>query len=1088
MSKFVGVIIGGLEIAVGIVSEILLPGNPLGIYLIASGVGMVLSGIGTLLSQGPLTGTATLSRNPIAPWNVVYGRQKVGGILVHISEHDDSNKYLDLVVVLACHACKSVDALLFDGQRVRLDSNGCSFEPTQQTVSFASVTRVNDVVTAVVASAITDLQTGDSLIMQNVSDHTFNGRYAVTVISPTSFSYICGGTATTVSGSGQAVTVWPNYKAKIHMEVLLGDHTATFPGMLNGTPYDGDPGNLVTYPNNPWTAQHKLLGKTSVFLRLHYNDEIFANGLPTIAFRVSGKNDIYDPRASAISNILQRPTTLLNGWGNNAHVGAYELGVDQGYNFGLNNDVTDGYQNPDNAVDASLSTNASAVILHNHIYAGCVWQFASLAASPVPGTLYLNILSSVDPFTFTGRSAGIWYTLDNGTTWTQVYNSPDHPKGWDSIPLSPTTDTSLLQVMAFTDAHDDMAHYVYDIQLSTGPGTSNADGTGYSENSALCIADYLAHPVWGFKAVYGTEIPLDKLISAANICDEAVPTAAGGTVPRYDCNGGFPLTVKRGEVLQNLLTSCGGRLTYTQGQFVIWPAAWLGGSLLSPPPFPFPPPAGQSVAWSTATSHSTVDILQSSGPAYFVAGRGGSGLTYGALGLMNGGPISANTVAQGWSGFAMPPEIPVGATITGVYPVVSLSPSSIIGGFTRIGGSGWIYVPSVPGNYIGPNVGTLAGQSVTAAITNSSPNKPVPPHNDIELSLGIDWIGFAVYYEGEPLPTAPVIIKPFGDTAPTLAMAAGPFRWREKVSIRDLYNGVKGTYISPANNWQSSDIPPYAQDIDHGYMSGSPMYPFGDANLAADGGDRRWLDIQLPFTIQVATAQRLCKIELMRRRQQGTGTFSYNMAMYKTAALDVVSMTLPLLRWTNKLLEIAAHRFTMNKMQIDGNDVTLLGTEIDVQETDPSVYDWSSTEELTAQGFQQPTIPGSINGGGSTLVNNSNYANTPAISLSQPDATHIALDAVSTSFTSRTVNYNARSISIADPGGTPTWYYVTIQDADYLGDQSPQLAVFAELTTAKVGIAGYTYMGAIQVTHTAGASATPLPGGWPAPTSYVNVP
>jgi hypothetical protein len=402
MSKWTGVILGGLEIVAGV----LLIATPAGGYLIAAGVGTVLAGIGTLLSQGPLTGTSTLSRNPVAPWNVVYGRQKVGGILVHISEFDDSNKYLDLVSVLACHASAGNVVLLFDGQRVRLDGNGCSFEPTQQTISFISVTRSNGVVTAVLSSPITDLQTDDTLQIQNVSDHTFNGKYPVTVVDSVTFTYICGGSATTVSGSGQALTLWPNYKAKIHMEVLLGDHTATFPGMLTGTPYDGDPGNLVTYPNNPWTADHKLLGRTSVFLRLHYNDEIFANGLPIINFRMSGKKDIYDPRTSPVSY-------------------------------------------------------------------------------------------------------------------------------------------------------------------------------GYSENPALLIADYLAHPVFGFRAAYGTEIPIDKLITAANICDEQVPLAAGGTVPRYDCNGGFPLTVKRGEVLQNLLTSCGGRLTYSQGQFAIWPAAWQGTAAAS---------------------------------------------------------------------------------------------------------------------------------------------------------------------------------------------------------------------------------------------------------------------------------------------------------------------------------------------------------------------------------------------------------------------------------------------------------------------------------------------------------------------------
>jgi hypothetical protein len=215
MSKFVGVVIGALEIVAGV---LLLPVSAgLSSFLIASGVGMVLTGIGTLLQAGPLSGTSTLSRNPIAPWNVVYGRQKVGGTLVHISEFDEDNKYLDLVIVLACHPSEGNIVLLFDGQRVRLDGNGCSFEPTQQTISLVSVTRANGTVTAVLTSSITDLQTGDSLIIQNVSDATYNGRYAVTVVNSTTFTYICGGTAGTVSSSGQAVTVWPNYKAKVHM-------------------------------------------------------------------------------------------------------------------------------------------------------------------------------------------------------------------------------------------------------------------------------------------------------------------------------------------------------------------------------------------------------------------------------------------------------------------------------------------------------------------------------------------------------------------------------------------------------------------------------------------------------------------------------------------------------------------------------------------------------------------------------------------------------------------------------------------------------------------------------------------------------
>jgi len=138
---------------------------------------------------------------------------------------------------------------------------------------------------------------------------------------------------------------------------------------------------------------------------------------------------------------------------------------------------------------------------------------------------------------------------------------------------------------------------------------------------------------------------------------------------------------------------------------------------------------------------------------------------------------------------------------------------------------------------------------------------------------------------------------------------------------------------------------------------GSPLYPEGDANMAADGGDRRWLDIQLPFTISTSAAQRIAKIELMRRRQQGTGTFMFNMALYQATALDVVKMSLPLLGWTDKLLEIGSHRFKLDKFRPDGGEATLLGTEIDVQETDPSVYDWDPSEELSAKGYQQAVLP-----------------------------------------------------------------------------------------------------------------------------------
>ena len=112
-------------------------------------------------------------------------------------------------------------------------------------------------------------------------------------------------------------------------------------------------------------------------------------------------------------------------------------------------------------------------------------------------------------------------------------------------------------------------------------------------------------------------------------------------------------------------------------------------------------------------------------------------------------------------------------------------------------------------------------------------------------------------------------------------------------------------------------------------------------------------------------AQRLAKIELMRRRQQGTGTFVYDMALYQATVLDIFQMTLPLLGWTNKLLEISAFRFTLETVNSGGREVTLLGTQLDVQDTDPSVYAWAITEELSPEGYQQASMPTNVGPSGS---------------------------------------------------------------------------------------------------------------------------
>lgn len=104
---------------------------------------------------------------------------------------------------------------------------------------------------------------------------------------------------------------------------------------------------------------------------------------------------------------------------------------------------------------------------------------------------------------------------------------------------------------------------------------------GYTENAALCIADYMSQPRLrgGFGLSIGTTIDTNNLIAASNICDEPLTLAVGGTVKQYSCNTNITLDTARGTNIQRMLTSCAGRLSVQGGVWSIIPGAYVAPSL-----------------------------------------------------------------------------------------------------------------------------------------------------------------------------------------------------------------------------------------------------------------------------------------------------------------------------------------------------------------------------------------------------------------------------------------------------------------------------------------------------------------------------
>ncbi len=103
------------------------------------------------------------------------------------------------------------------------------------------------------------------------------------------------------------------------------------------------------------------------------------------------------------------------------------------------------------------------------------------------------------------------------------------------------------------------------------------DTTAYSNNAALCIRDYLTDTTYGLGAT-AAEIDDDSFEEAADICDENVNLAAGGTEKRYTINGAFSSAEQPKEVLSKMLTACAGKLSYAGGKWVLRVGAYRSPS------------------------------------------------------------------------------------------------------------------------------------------------------------------------------------------------------------------------------------------------------------------------------------------------------------------------------------------------------------------------------------------------------------------------------------------------------------------------------------------------------------------------------
>lgn len=522
---------------------------------------------------------------------------------------------------------------------------GTSYTPTQTHKQTTSISRSNGVVTVTCPFDIPSLNAGYPVVLidapgaDGLSANGLAGTYIVAQIVSRNpgvslvFTVLGGGKDVTVPGgsygtAGYVSTGWPNYGRDVYVEYMLGDQLLgqTFEGMVSGTPFRGTgtfagPNYATNTPSipadgvNPWNTYCSLQGKTAVFIRLYYEQQYFQSGLPQISFLVHGKRDIYDPRLGALTGIntvtlstggggwyaMNDVITVTGGGGSGGQItiatvsstgdpvswavtatgygysigGPYSTSGGTGSGAQFNITVLGGISSGINTVSISAAGqhyNDGDILLVNSPGGSCgyvkVWTTTSGGGviSVVPISYNGTTHTALTPF------GGYWYSTAGGPWPTTLVSSLHNVfTGLNAAVGSGTG--CLIGILTVTN------------------GNTPSSG-GYTTNSALVVADYLANTIWGYGASYvsesGTRSPFNAigtaaLIISADVCDQQVLLAEGQSLSppgpaqyesMYSCNGRFELSQPRGDVLQNLLTSCAGRLLYVGGVYSIQPGYW----------------------------------------------------------------------------------------------------------------------------------------------------------------------------------------------------------------------------------------------------------------------------------------------------------------------------------------------------------------------------------------------------------------------------------------------------------------------------------------------------------------------------------
>ena len=502
---------------------------------------------------------------------VVLGRVRVGGVIAFAGTTGTNKEKLYLAVLLAGHRVQAIEDIWFDEQKLTLDGSGIV-----QDAPYMQGAVKNGLVLQGVSSAAPTITLPNAPIAGSVVAKA-TGAYVAGQGNP-QITY-----STTVSGNVVTVAIPPGDGTKIvtlsyqYNQVTPHARVYKFDGTQTTTP-----AVLAAAFPSKFTSAHKFTGQALLVLELTFNADVFPRGIPKITTTVAGAL-VDDPR----QNLLVQSAAFDNGaWTKSgitatANAATAPDGTLTAEKLAENATTTNTW----NTIQAAGAFSAGQVVTWSCYLKAAERssvQFRISAGGAFTSAVFAYIdLSTGTVSSITGASSVTAISVGNGW-WRCVLTATTTAAGsanaavFLALPGGVNTYAGTVGsgVLAW-GAQLEQRAFVTDYTATTT--TARTPTTAFSENPALLLAHYAAHPLGG--RLPSTSVNLQRLTAAANRCDEttsmyqlldATGTAYGpATAPLFTAAIVAESDKRPADIMDELAEAMAGRWCIAGGELLV---------------------------------------------------------------------------------------------------------------------------------------------------------------------------------------------------------------------------------------------------------------------------------------------------------------------------------------------------------------------------------------------------------------------------------------------------------------------------------------------------------------------------------------